>query len=60
MGWLDQNDDLKDRLAEIKMPQMRYMTVPLPGSKVPAHVQLLLPSGYRDYEDQKFPLLMHL
>ena len=60
VNWVDTNEDLWRHLKEVALPQVRFLQVPLPGSKIPAQVRIQLPPGFRDYEEFKFPLILHV
>ena len=57
---LDANDDLRDSVSKRAMPKYKEFTVPLPESKIPARVRLILPPGLREYEEFIFPLVVNV
>ena len=57
---LDMNDDLSDLVSHTAVPHDVRLEVPLPGSDIPAKVQMLLPPGLREHEEFTFPMLVHV
>ncbi|XP_064457511.1 inactive dipeptidyl peptidase 10-like isoform X2 [Ornithodoros turicata] len=56
---LDANDELKERVEQRAMPQVRNFYAPL-ADGYNATVRLLLPPGLRDEEVLKYPFLVHV
>jgi hypothetical protein len=44
----------------VALPQQRFLEVPLEDAAFPARVRLILPPGFRDYDEFKFPLLVNV
>uniref|UniRef100_A0A8D8Q543 Venom dipeptidyl peptidase 4 n=1 Tax=Cacopsylla melanoneura TaxID=428564 RepID=A0A8D8Q543_9HEMI len=55
----DTNEELRSSLANIILPTVRYMTVPI-GHNMAAQVKLFLPPGLDETGSIKYPLLIHV
>lgn len=55
----DTNPDLRNSLANITLPTVKYLTVPI-SNKMAAKVKLFLPPGLDESGHKKYPLLIHV
>lgn len=58
---LDTNEDLKDLLGKLALPQTKFFNFDiLEDASAPARVKLLLPPGYREEEQYTFALVVKM
>ena len=57
---LDNNRELRNTLSQFSLPHVKDLTVDLPWSDVPARIRLLMPPGFREYEEFAFPLILNM
>lgn len=57
---LDNNGELRKTLSHFSLPLIKDLTVDLPWSDVPARIRLLMPPGFREYEEFAFPLIVNV
>ncbi|XP_072379446.1 inactive dipeptidyl peptidase 10 isoform X2 [Diabrotica undecimpunctata] len=57
--WLQNNTELKERVEEMAMPQIRTFPVQISGG-YQAHVRLHLPPGLREDEITRYPLIVQV
>ncbi|XP_055713714.1 inactive dipeptidyl peptidase 10 isoform X2 [Phlebotomus papatasi] len=56
---LNDGSDLRERLAELALPQIRSLSVEMKDGSI-AQVRLFIPPGMRDGEEVAFPLILHI